>query len=234
MVKVCLVLAGCGVYDGSEIHEATAALLAFSKAGAEVICAAPDIEQLHVINHIDGSESYSSRSVLEESARIARGKIRSLNEIHASDIDAIFFPGGFGAAKNLCTFAAQGTNCTVNPQVERIIQEMHNKQKPIGAVCIAPVLIAKVFEGTGVSPKLTIGMDNATAEAIEGMGGRHENRKATEVCVDEDNLIVTGPAYMLAGEITEVFEGVENAVNEVVRLASQQKGHYASGLVNKV
>lgn len=228
MVKVCLVLAGCGVYDGSEIHEATAALLALRKAGAEVICAAPDVDQMHVINHLDGSESFVGRNVLEESARIARGKIRSLGEIYSADIDAIFFPGGFGAAKNLSTFAMQGTNCTVNPQVERIIQDMHAKRKPIGAVCIAPVIIAKVFEGSGVQPKLTIGMDKGTAEAIIGMGGYHENRKATEVCIDEENLIVTGPAYMLAGDITEVFTGVENAVNELVRLASQQKERHAS------
>jgi enhancing lycopene biosynthesis protein 2 len=228
MVKVCVVLSGCGVYDGSEIHEACAALLAFQKAGVEVVCAAPDIEQMHVVNHLTGGEDAGTRSVLEESARIARGKIRSLIDINAADIDAVFFPGGFGAAKNLCTFATQDTFCTVTPQVERIIAEMHARKKPIGAVCIAPVILAKAFEGTGAHPKLTIGMDKATAEKLTGMGARHENRAATEVCVDEDNFIVTGPAYMLASNIAEVFEGVENAVKEVVRLAVQQKERRAS------
>ena len=223
MVKVCLVLSGCGVYDGSEIHEATAALLAFDKRGAEVICAAPDTDQFHVIDHVTGQETVEGRNVLAESARIARGKIRSLSEISAKDIDAVFFPGGSGAAKNLSTFATMGTNCMVNPQAERIIQEMHSAQKPIGAVCIAPVILAKVFEGTGVNPKLTVGNDAATIEAIEGMGAHHSVRGAQEVLVDEENLIVTGPAYMLAKGISEVFNGVDAAVAEVVRLAEQQK-----------
>jgi len=228
MVKVCVVLSGCGVYDGSEIHEAVALLLALQKAGAEVICAAPDIDQMHVVNHMAGQETGEARRVLEESARIARGKIRDLSEIHAADIDALFIPGGFGAAKNLCTFATMGTNCIVNSQVERIIIDMFERKKPVGAVCIAPVIIAKVFEGRGVNPVLTIGTDKSTADAIEGMGARHENRTATEVCVDEGNLIVTGPAYMLAEDIGEVFEGIEAAVKEIVRLAEQQKKRHAS------
>lgn len=229
MTKVCVVLSGCGVYDGSEIHEAVAALYALEKAGAEVFCAAPDTDQLQVINHLNGQESSEGRNVLVESARIARGKIRDLADVSAKDFDAIFFPGGFGAAKNLCTFAMQGTNCTVNTQVERIIGETYEAKKPIGAVCIAPVIIAKVFEGTGVNPRLTIGTDNETASAIEGMGARHENRTVFETCVDEENLIVTSAAYMSASTVGEAFESVDSAVRETVRLAIQQKQRQATG-----
>lgn len=228
MLKVCVVLSGCGVYDGSEIHEAVAALYALEKAGAEAICAAPDTDQLHVVDHLSGQEASDGRSVLTESARIARGRVRDLAEVSAKDFDALFFPGGFGAAKNLCTFATQGTNCTVNTQVERIVNETYEAKKPIGAVCIAPVILAKVFEGTGVNPRLTIGMDKETADAVEGMGARHENRTVLEVCVDEENLIVTSPAYMLAEKIGEVFEGVDAAVHETLRLAAQQRQRRAT------
>ncbi|MEP0814555.1 MAG: isoprenoid biosynthesis glyoxalase ElbB [bacterium] len=229
MLKICVVLSGCGVFDGSEIHEATAALLAFDRLGAEAFCAAPDIDQYHTIDHVTGQETVDVRGVLAESARIARGKIRPLSEIHAKDIDALFFPGGFGAAKNLSSYANAGTMCSIDPQVERIITEMHAARKPIGAVCIAPVVLAKAFEGTGVSPKMTIGTDSKTAGDIAGMGARHENRTVLEVCTDEENLIVTGPAYMLAKRISEVFDGVANVCAEVVRLAQQQKERHATG-----
>ncbi len=228
MTRVCVVLSGCGVYDGCEIHEAVAALFALEKAGAEVFCAAPDTDQLQVINHLNGQESSEGRNVLAESARIARGKIRDLADVNAKDFDAIFFPGGFGAAKNLCTFATQGTNCTANTQVERIINETYEAKKPIGAVCIAPVVIAKVFEGTGINPRLTIGTDKDTASAIEGMGARHENRTVLETCVDEEHLIVSSPAYMLAISVGEVFESVSAAVRETMRLAVQQKQRHAT------
>lgn len=228
MTKVCVVLSGCGVMDGSEIHETVAALYSLNKAGAEVFCAAPDTDQLQVIDHLSGQENSDVRNVLTESARIARGKIRDLAEVSAMDFDAIFFPGGYGAAKNLCTFATQGTNCTVNAQVERIINETFEAKKPIGAVCIAPVILAKVFEGTGVNPKLTIGMDNETADAIEGMGALHENRTVLEICVDEDNLIVTSAAYMLAENIGEAFVSVDAAVRETIRLAALQKERRAT------
>ncbi len=145
MAKVGVVLSGCGVYDGAEIHEAVITLLALDRAGAEAICMAPDTEQMHVVNHLTGDVAEGqSRNVLVESARIARGNIKNIKDVKAADIDALMFPGGFGAAKNLCDFAVKGADCSVNPEVTRLVKEVMSAKKPLAAVCIAPALISKV------------------------------------------------------------------------------------------
>jgi enhancing lycopene biosynthesis protein 2 len=216
--KVGVVLSGCGVYDGSEIHEAVITLLAIGKTKAQIICVAPDIAQLHVIDHLKGEESASeSRNVLVESARIARGDIKDIKDITAEDIDVLIFPGGFGAAKNLCDFAVKGKDCTVNLEVERLIKEMHAARKPMGFVCIAPVIAAKVLgEHT---PTLTIGSDEATAAAIEAMGGKHVIRAVNEIAICEVNNVVSTPAYMLGPGIGDVAFGIELLVLKVLELS---------------
>ncbi len=215
--KIGVLLSGCGVFDGSEIHEATVTLLALDNAKAEIVAMAPDANQAHVINHLKGDEvKGAARNILVESARIARGEIKAVQDVSAADLDGLIVPGGFGAAKNLCTFAFEGTNCNVNPDVERLINDMHAAKKPMGFICIAPALCAKVLGS--YKPQLTIGNDEGTAKAIEEMGGKHETCKVDEIAVDENNKIVSTPAYMLGPSISFVAKGIEKCVNKVLEM----------------
>ena len=212
--KFAVVLAGSGVYDGSEIHEATLALYAISKNGGEYQIFAPDNDQFHVINHITGEEMPEKRNVLVEAARIARGNIKNLKEFKADEFDAILFPGGFGVAKNLCTFAFHGPDCQVNTDVETALKAMHTANKPIGALCIAPALIAKILGKVEV----TIGQDTGTAEAITSLGATHVNTNHGEIVFDKENKIVTTPCYMLDATIAQIGEGAENVVKTIMAL----------------
>lgn len=216
MKKIGVVLSGCGVYDGSEIHEAVLTLLAIDRHGCEAVCIAPDVD-LSVINHLSSQETGEKRSVLVESARIARGNIRNISKVTASDLDAIIFPGGFGAAKNLCNFAVKGAAADVNPEVARLLNEMAAAKKPIGAVCIAPALIAAVL-GREFAPTVTIGTDPGTAAEINKTGARHLECHVTELVVDVGNKLVTSPAYMLASRISQVADGIDKCVREVVKM----------------
>jgi enhancing lycopene biosynthesis protein 2 len=216
MKKIGVVLSGCGVYDGSEIQEAVLTLLAIDRQGCEAVCMAPNVD-LSVINHLTTKETGEKRNVLVESARIARGAIRDVKEVTAAELDAIMFPGGFGAAKNLCNFAQKGAAATVNPDVARLLKEMAAAGKPIGAVCIAPAFIAAVL-GKEYSPTVTIGNEADTAAEIEKTGAKHQDCPVTEFVVDRKNRLVTSPAYMLANRISEVHEGIDKCVREVVKL----------------
>jgi enhancing lycopene biosynthesis protein 2 len=216
--KIGVVLSGCGVMDGSEIHETVLTLLAIDRAGAEAVCMAPNIRQRHVINHLTGEESKGEeRNVLVESARIARGKIRDIASVKASDIDALIFPGGFGAAKNLCDYAFKGSDCAVDPGVARLATEAHRAGKPIGAVCIAPVIVAKLLGPE--HPQITIGTDKNTAKDIEQMGAKHVPCPVTDFVVDKGRKVVTTPAYMLANSIQEAAEGIEKLVKAIIDFA---------------
>ena len=216
MKKIGVVLSGCGVYDGSEIHEAVLTLLAIDRQGCTAICMAPNVD-LSVVNHLTTLETGEKRNVLVESARIARGSIRDIKEVKSADLDAIIFPGGFGAAKNLCDFALKGASASVNPEVARLLKEMAAAKKPIGAVCIAPALIAAVL-GKDYSPTVTIGNDPGTAAEIDKTGAKHQACPVTEFVIDAKNKLVTSPAYMLATRVSEVAEGIDKCVREVVKL----------------
>ena len=213
-LKFAVILSGCGVYDGAEIHEAVMTLYAIQKNGALYQIFAPDVDQYHVINHITGQPTGESRNVLIESARIARGNIQPLSEFDPEEYDVLIFPGGFGVAKNLCSFAFDGANCRVDPEVEQAILEMHKKAKPIGALCISPVLIARIIPGALV----TIGQDAETASSIKAMGGRHEKTLHREVTIDSSNRIVTTPCYMLNSSLIDIAEGADKAVKELIKL----------------
>ena len=220
MAKVGVVLSGCGVYDGSEIHEAVLTLLALDKKGTDIICMAPNVEQMHVINHLKGEPvEGESRNVLLESARIARGNVRDIKDVSATELDAIIFPGGFGGAKNLSDFAVKGADCTVNPEVERIIIEMHTAKKPIAMVCITPVITSKVFQKKGQKVKLTIGDDKDTFGPMMAMGTNHISCPVTDIVVDEENKIISSPAYMYdESRISEVAEGIEKTVEALFKM----------------
>ncbi len=214
--KVGVLLSGCGVFDGSEIHEAVLTLLALDKAGATIVCMAPDIDQFHVVDHLTKEPTNEKRNVLVESARIARGEIRNLKDVKAADLDAIILPGGFGAAKNLSDFAMKGANAEVNPEVLRILEEMAEAGKPVGAICIAPATLTKALSEK--RPEVTIGKDPGTARAIEEMGGAHKKCSVYEIHVDKKNKLVTTPAYMLGPGIKDVADGIEKLVNQVVSM----------------
>ena len=214
MKKIAVVLAGNGVYDGAEVHESTLTMLAIARKGAQYQCFAPDVEQAHVVNHLNGEEMNEKRNVLVESARIARGDIKPLSEYKAEDFDALIFPGGFGAAKNLCTFAFDGVDCTVNPDVEKAVRSTVVAEKPIGALCITPVFIAKILGDV----KVTIGQDEATLQAIEKLGGVHEKTMHGEIVVDEKYKAVTSPCYMLDSRIDQIADGAENVVDKIFEI----------------
>jgi len=219
MTRVGVVLSGCGVNDGAEIHESVITMLALDRAGADIVFMAPNIDQLHVINHYTGSEMDESRNVLMESARIARGKIRDMAEVHASDVDALIFPGGFGVSKNLCDYAMAGTDCSVNPDVKRLATDVHKAGKPIGIICIAPAMFAKIMQGTGDSVEMTIGTDEQTSSDINSMGQNHITCSVEDIVIDKKNKVVSTPAYMLDQRISEVAEGIEKLVKEVLAMA---------------
>lgn len=214
--KIGVVLSGCGVFDGSEIHEAVLTLYFLDKKGADILIMAPDMNQMHVINHFTGKPSEKEvRNVLVESARIARGKIKNIKDVSVNEIEALVFPGGFGAAKNLTTFAADGANCKINEDVKKLVKEVVTHKKPLVAICIAPVLVAKALEGTGIKTSITIGNDEGVADAIKNMGAVHVTCPVKKAVVDRDNKIITTPAYMLGQSISEVAEGIEKTIDEL-------------------
>lgn len=215
--KTGVLLSGCGVFDGSEIHEAVLTLLFLDRAGAEIICLAPDMDHFGVINHLTSEASAEKRNVLVESARIARGEIKNLKDVSAADLDALILPGGFGAAKNLSDFAVNGPDAAVHPQVRQLISDMAGAGKPVGGICIAPATLTCALADK--KPEVTIGNDIDTAAAIEKMGGQHVNCAVDEIHVDETNQIVTTPAYMLGPGIRDVAAGIEKLVAKVLELA---------------
>ena len=215
MSKIGIVLSGCGVNDGSEIHESVITMLELDKAGAEMIVMAPNIDQLHVINHATGEEMDDSRNVLIESARISRGKIEDIAGITSKDLDALIFPGGFGVAKNLSDYAMAGVECSVNPDVLRLSREVHNDGKPIGVICIAPTIMAKILAG---ETELTIGFDERIASDIDAMGAKHMLCPVDEIIVDKEKKIVSTPAYMEANSMKEVAYGIEKLVAEILTM----------------
>ncbi len=215
MKKIAVVLSGCGVYDGAEIHESTLTMLAIAQQGAEYQCFAPDMNQAHVVNHLTGEEMAEKRNVLVEAARIARGDIKPLSEYNPAEYDAIVFPGGFGAAKNLCTFAFDGPDCSVNSDVETAIRSTVKAEKPVGALCISPAVIAKVLGDVNV----TIGQDKETAAAIEKLGATHTTTTHGEIVVDEKYKLVTTPCYMLDATISQIADGANNIVAKILKMA---------------
>jgi enhancing lycopene biosynthesis protein 2 len=214
MKRFAVILAGCGVFDGAEIHEAVLTLLAIDRAGASWQCFAPDIPQHHVVNHLTGSEMPEKRNVLVESARIARGNIKPLSHFNVADYDALILPGGFGAAKNLCDWAISGDGCTVNPDVEKAVRSMHAAGKPVGAMCIAPVILARLFKGVS----LTTGDDPASGKFIEKTGNLYARTNHGEVIADRGMKIFTTPCYMLDASISQIAVGAENLVREMMAI----------------
>lgn len=212
--SIAVILSGCGHRDGSEIQEATLTLWAIHKHGANYQCYAPDITQHHVLDHISGKEMDESRNVFAESARICRGKLKKLNEFDSDCHDALIIPGGLGAVKNLCSYAFEGNNFQVNTEVEDAIRSMVEQNKPIGALCIAPVILARLLNDITV----TVGNSTSTASRIEAMGAIHQQASATGIVVDRKNKIVSTPCYMYDSRVDEIGEGAEKVVQEILKM----------------
>ncbi len=214
--RVAVILSGCGVYDGAEIHESVITLLRLDQRGAQVQCFAPNIAQMHVINHLTGEEMPESRNVLIETARIARGNVTDVCELHVEKFDALILPGGFGVAKNLSNFAVEGSNCSMQPDVLAAAQAFAKAGKPIGLICISPALATKIF-GEGVS--CTLGAtDDPAAEALQAMGGQHVECSVEDIVLDTAHKLVSTPAYMLAQSISEAASGINKLVDCVLEL----------------
>ncbi|MBW3141378.1 isoprenoid biosynthesis glyoxalase ElbB [Ferrimonas balearica] len=219
MKPIAVILSGCGVFDGSEIHESVLTLLSLSRAGVAYQCFAPDRDQRHVVNHLTGEVAEGEqRNILVESARIARGEIQPLSALVVDDFAAVILPGGFGAAKNLCDFAVAGAGCEVEEDVMAACRAFTAAGKPSGFLCIAPIMLPKLY-GEGV--KGTIGTDAGTAEAFTQMGGAHQDCLVTDIVVDEVHQVVSSPAYMLAGNIAEAAEGIDKLVQQVVAMCQR-------------
>ena len=214
MKKFAVVLSGCGVYDGTEIHEATLSMLAIAKKGCSYELFAPDIDQHHVINHITGKEMDETRNVLIESARIARGNITDLEKFNPAEFDGLLLPGGFGAAKNLSTWAFEQASASVLPGVESAIKGMIALKKPVGALCIAPVILAKILGEV----HLTIGDDEGTIDALESLGAKHVYTTHGEVVFDSEHNLVTTPCYMLDASIDQIADGANNVVDAMIKM----------------
>jgi enhancing lycopene biosynthesis protein 2 len=214
-MKVAVVLSGCGFLDGAEIHESVLCLLALSQGNHEFFCFAPDMEQVKVVNHKTGKpEENEKRNVLIESARIARGSILSLSELRSGDFDAILFPGGFGVAVNLCTFAEEQENCSVNEECKKLVLEFHEAGKPIGATCIAPALLGKIFQGVA-SVKMTLGSDPSANENLTKMGMLAKEAFVADMVSDEKNKVFSTPAYMEPDDLLGMFEGIQKVVKKM-------------------
>jgi enhancing lycopene biosynthesis protein 2 len=221
MPRVGVCLAGSGHRDGSEIHESTLTLLALDQAGAQIVCFGPTEDQPHVIDHCTGNVvEGQSRNMLVEAARIARGDIKDIANVHAAELDAVVFPGGLGAAKCLSTFASDGAQCSVLPEVSRLIGEMIDAGRPIGAICIAPAMLTRVLGQRSIKARVTIGNDPKVAAAIGEMGGDHHECPVDSCIVDREHKVVTTPAYMLANGPAEVYSGVRQLVTELLQLVA--------------
>jgi enhancing lycopene biosynthesis protein 2 len=218
MKTVGVVLAGCGFLDGAEIYESVLTLLFLDRAGVAYQCLAPDVPQMHVVDHVAKQPTGETRNVLVEAARIARGKIQPLDIAWLDKVDAVIFPGGFGAAKNYCDYAVKGDECTMHPLVEEFMQKAAAKRMPLGLICIAPLVFARACKGQNLHPQLTVGAESGAARSVEKFGAKHVVCPVTEIVVDREHRIVSTPAFMYDTHIAEAARGIEKLVTAVIQL----------------
>lgn len=225
-MNIAVLLHGSGVYDGTEIQEAVFSLLAIAEAGASYQCIAPNVNQHHVLNHLDGSEMKESRNVLIESARIARGDVLDLAEISVDDYDALVMPGGFGTAKNISKWAFEGPDGPILPEVQDLIRAFVNQAKPIAALCMSPTTIAKALQGSGLAAKLSVGSAveaspydiAAISTGMESIGMQAQSKTVAELSIDQELKIICAPCYMMEASILEVQANIKQAVDAMFSL----------------
>ena len=223
MKKVGVLFSGSGVYDGTEIHEAVCTLLALEEAGFKPVCLAPNINQHHVVNHLNGEEMNETRNVLIESARIARGDIQDLAQASLDELDALVIPGGFGTAKNHTKWAFEGPDGKIEASVKNLILHMVSAKKPIVALCMGPTTVAKALEGSVYQVELTVGSTNeASPYDIKGISGGIEKvgavaveKTVSEISVDENNKIICAPCYMMEATILDIRNNTQAAISQL-------------------
>ena len=226
MKKIGVLLSGCGVYDGAEIQEAVFTLLAIEELGAEAVCIGIDKNQYHVVNHTNGEAMQESRNMLVEAARIARGKITSIDKIEPNEIDALVIPGGFGSAKNFTTWAFDGPNGTILPEVKLLLVNLLNTGTPICAICVSPVVVAKALADSTTHAHLTIGTTAGASEyyiagfraGLEATGAVTVNKSISEIQIDHKNRIVSAPCYMMETTLVELRQNIFQAVEATIQL----------------
>lgn len=219
-MKIGVLLSGCGVYDGAEIQEAVLTLLAIEEIGAKAVCISVDKTQHQVINHTNGDEMNETRNMLIEAARIARGAVHNINTIDPVDIDALVIPGGFGSAKNFTNWAFDGPNGEILPEIKLLIINMVNIGKPLAALCVSPVVVAKALEGSNIQPTLTIGSDqeaspydiSSFSDGLKQTGMQTEMKSVREILVDTENKIITAPCYMMDATVLDIRKNIRMAI----------------------
>lgn len=216
--RFAVILCGSGYLDGSEIRESVAVLTALSSHDVEVQCFAPDAPVAHVMDHLKGHAVLGeTRHQLTEAARIARGQILSLHELKPSQFSGVLIPGGYGVAQNLCNFAEAGAQATVRPEVQTLLESFHRQKKPIGAICIAPALVALCFRGMGM--ELTLGPPSDASREVEKLGHHPVRTEVDECHVDAKHRIVSTGAYMFDDPpLYQVFYGIQKVVDEMMEL----------------
>ncbi len=217
--RIGVILAGCGYLDGAEIHEAVITLLALDRGGAEIKIMAPNKSQMDTIDHKTEKKTGEVRNVLREAARLARGQIEDISDVQAENLDGLIMPGGYGTAKNLVDFAIKGADCTIHPEVDRLLNDLFKAGKPIGVMCIAPTVLARALKDKNTKVKLTIGNDQDTAAGLEALGAKHVNCAVGDIVLDEKHKVVSTPAYMIGSRIREVATGIEKLVAKVLEWA---------------
>ncbi|MDP5099187.1 MAG: isoprenoid biosynthesis glyoxalase ElbB [Crocinitomicaceae bacterium] len=225
-MKIGVLLSGCGVYDGAEIQEAVLTMLAIEEKGAEVICISLDQPQYHVVNHLNGEVMNEQRNILIEAARIARGKIHEISTIAPADIDALVIPGGFGSAKNFTKWAFSGPEGDIDPKVKLLIVNMVNVGKPIAALCVSPVVVAKALQGSAITANMTIGSNaesspydiNSFSAGLKATGVQVDMKTITEIEIDKKNKIISAPCYMMDASLLEVRQNIAMAIEALIDL----------------
>jgi len=229
-MNIGILLSGCGVYDGAEIHEAVLSMLAISQHGWNLTCLGLDKEQHHVINHLNGEEMPEKRNMLIEAARIARGTITNIDQLDATKLDALVLPGGFGCAKNFTTWAFEGASCQIDPAIQALIETMHRNKKPLVALCVSPVVIAKALEKSEATPNLTVGHSQEDSpydqswfsQELSKTGVVVEEKSHREISIDEKNSVICAPCYMMEATINEIYQNIQLAMSALKTLLDER------------
>lgn len=225
-MKIGVLLSGCGVYDGAEIHEAVFSLLAIEEKGFDATCIGVNKDQHHVVNHISGTEMDEKRNMLTEAARIARGNITDISDLNLDDIDGLIIPGGFGSAKSLTSWAFDGPDGKIIKEVKDLILKLIACQKPIIALCVSPVVISKALESSEFKANLTIGSNQEKSpydidgfkNGLEKTGVSVSMKTIKEINIDYENKIISAPCYMMEASILEIRNNIKQAVDAMAEL----------------
>ena len=204
MARVGVLLCGCGFYDGTDLDEAVLTLLALDRAKVRAECIAPGLLTSETIDHSTGTlVEGADRSVLAESARIARGRIVPIQEARPGLLSALVIPGGSGVVRTLMRGTTErGSKREADPEAAGLIKAMLARKKPVGAISLAGSLVA-----TAMGLPLVEDPFSTPASAI---------------VVDEDRKIVWTPGHLSSDSLAEIGIGIERMVAEVLKRTAHE------------